>query len=656
MDAPPSLIHDLRAVAAGDRVAWGRLVQALASRLHAAAYRILGDAHAADDATQEAFLALGRAAAAFRGEDAAAVERWAVAIACRTALMHARGRGRREQRVRTGLPAEAATMAADTQREGPDQQQLAAAMSALHRLPEKHRLPITLHVFGSLDGEDLARELGVSANAARVRLHRAFKKLQALLAAEGVTAAPAVICAALAKAPPPLPGHDLLTRCAGLDWSAPPAHVLTAKGITMASSATAAGLALVAWFTLAHAGTADDAPAPPAPVAAADPSVPTLSLQWQTEGPSNSFAATPPVVAGDAVILSGSDELRCVDRQTGALRWRIPGQYQHSRPGVHGDEVVVMAPGGVEAVALKDGNRRWTTELDGSNNDASVVVHGDQALIATRAGTLWCIDLANQGQVAWEANTVFPQTAAWAPGFGSRGGVLLPLWNHSVSCFDGKGALQWSAEVPGMGAEPPVSRDGVVYALAEDPKTQAGTLVALDEASGAERWRKAVPQDGNRAGGSQTVRSGDDGATRTTTAIFPHATVGASAGPVLGGDVVVIGSATDLLGYAADGALRWRVPFAAFGYRSFTVDAQGRIWAGGDHGELLVVSASGRELLRKDLNRDPELTRRPLTESIGDGPATASVGSVSNPAADADQYFLLTTGGVALCYTTKVQF
>jgi hypothetical protein len=132
--------------------------------------------------------------------------------------------------------------------------------------------------------------------------------------------------------------------------------------------------------------------------------------------------------------------------------------------------------------------------------------------------------------------------------------------------------------------------------------------------------------------------------------------VGAAAGPVLAGDLLVVGSSTDLLGYAADGTLRWRVPFAAFGYRTFTVDAQGRIWAGGDHGELLVVSASGRVLLRKDLNLDAEIGARPVTESVGSGRRFASVGSVGNPACDADQIFLLTSGGVALCWTLKAQF
>jgi RNA polymerase sigma-70 factor (ECF subfamily) len=660
MDAP-SLIEDLRAVVGGDRAAWERLVQALAGRLHAAAYRILGDVHAAEDATQEAFLALGRAAADFRGEDDAAVERWAVAIACRTALMHARGRGRREQRVRTGLPAEVETMAAESEREGADPLTLAKAMRALHRLPEQHRLPITLHVFGSLDGPELARELGLTANAARVRLHRAFKKLEALLAAEGVTAAPALICGDLAKASPPPPGHDLLARCRGLDWASPSPPTVSPRRIIMASTA-AAGLALIANLAFTLHTSASDAPAPapkpadPPHVAAPapEPAAPKLSLQWEVEAPGNSFAATPPLVAGDALLLSGSDEIRCVDRATGAMRWSLPGEFAHSRPGRHGDEVVVLMDGLVEALALADGSSRWSVEVS-RGSDASVVVHGERALIASRDGSLRALDLAHRGAVLWKAEN--QGETAWAPGVGAKGDLLLPLWNSAVVCVDeNTGSVRWRTKVPGLGAEAPICRDGVVYALAGDPETDAGGLVALDEGSGKQLWRKQVPQDRLPPPPSTSSSAGVDGAVVVKSGTLPMKTVSACAGPVRVGDVLAVGSATDLLGYAPDGTLRWRVPFAAFGYRTFTVDDQGRLWAGGDHGELLVVSSSGRELLRADLNHDSEITRLPATEAVGGGRSFASVGSLSNPGLDADQIFILATGGVALCWTTKAQF
>ncbi len=655
------MIQDLRAVADGDRTAWERLVQALAARLHAVAHRILGDQHAAEDATQDAFLALGRAAAGFHGDDDAAVERWAVAIACRIALMHARGRGRRERRVRTGLPAEVETMAAESGRESVDPDTLAAAMSALRRLPERHRLPIVLHVFGSLDGAELARELGISANAARVRLHRSLKKLEALLASEGVGVAPAILCADLAKAPPPPPSHELLERCRGLAWSAPPPSLAIAhKGSLMASSA-AAGLALAAWLTVAHLGSASEAPASTQadPPHAAAPAAPRLTLHWQCEGPTNITTATPPMVVGDAVLLCGDDELACGDRRTGARRWRLPGEFHHCRPGVHGDEAIVMMRDTVQAIALKDGRSRWLAALDGAANDASVVVRGDRAYIATRAGTLWCLDLSRQGASPWKLQHTLPQDGAWAPGIGSRGDLLLPLWHTSVVCIDERtGNARWTARIPGLGREPPVARDGLAYALAEDPTSHAGELIALDEATGAERWRREVPQDDRDAQRTTTtIRSGDGAGVMVKAAArdTSQEAVGAVAGPVIADDTLVVGSTADLLGYAPDGALRWRVPCAPFVFHGFTVDAQGRVWAGGDDGELLVVSTGGRELLRLAIDGDPGIARHPVTRWTEDRHLFATVGGVSNPAVDGDQCFVLTTGGVALCFATKAR-
>ncbi len=208
-----SLCQHLRAAARGDPRAWDPLVLALGPRMHAAACRILGDIHDADDACQEAVFALGRAAASFRGEDEPALGRWAVAIACRSALLHARRQLRRAALVRTGLPDGASNLSAASAPEGTDPMALDAARRALEKLPHRHRLPIVLHVFGGLDGMELAHELGISVNAARVRLHRALKRLQRLFLAEGVGATPMAACAALAARPCPPPSLELLARC-----------------------------------------------------------------------------------------------------------------------------------------------------------------------------------------------------------------------------------------------------------------------------------------------------------------------------------------------------------------------------------------------------------------------------------------------------------
>jgi len=52
------------------------------------------------------------------------------------------------------------------------------------KLPEKHRIPLLLRDIEGLGNDELARELGVTVNAAKIRLHRARQALRSLLEPE----------------------------------------------------------------------------------------------------------------------------------------------------------------------------------------------------------------------------------------------------------------------------------------------------------------------------------------------------------------------------------------------------------------------------------------------------------------------------------------
>ena len=53
-----------------------------------------------------------------------------------------------------------------------------ALESALSRLPEQHRTAVVLRDVYGLSIEEIAKQLGVSETAAKVRVHRARKKLK----------------------------------------------------------------------------------------------------------------------------------------------------------------------------------------------------------------------------------------------------------------------------------------------------------------------------------------------------------------------------------------------------------------------------------------------------------------------------------------------
>ncbi len=84
---------DLALARDGDDAAFTRLVQPLRRELHAHCYRMLGSAHDADDALQDALVRAWRALARFEGRSS--LRSWLYTVATRTCLDVVEARGRR---------------------------------------------------------------------------------------------------------------------------------------------------------------------------------------------------------------------------------------------------------------------------------------------------------------------------------------------------------------------------------------------------------------------------------------------------------------------------------------------------------------------------------------------------------------------------------
>ncbi|WP_419997772.1 sigma-70 family RNA polymerase sigma factor [Streptomyces boninensis] len=104
---------DLTRARAGDDAAFTRLVGPLRRELHAHCYRMLGSAHDADDALQEALLRAWRGLGGFAGRSS--LRSWLYTVATRTCLDAVAARGRRALPVDLG-PASDRTVAVDTPR------------------------------------------------------------------------------------------------------------------------------------------------------------------------------------------------------------------------------------------------------------------------------------------------------------------------------------------------------------------------------------------------------------------------------------------------------------------------------------------------------------------------------------------------------------
>ena len=144
---------------------------------YALAHRLVGDHDDANDVAQEAYLRAYRAVKKFRGD--AQFSTWLYRITANCAATHL-GRLRRHRH--DELTSESPIVDTNPHRD-PELLTDAALLRdelslALAGLPARLRSVVVLRDVHDLPHEAVARELGISETAAKVRLHRARRKLR----------------------------------------------------------------------------------------------------------------------------------------------------------------------------------------------------------------------------------------------------------------------------------------------------------------------------------------------------------------------------------------------------------------------------------------------------------------------------------------------
>ena len=132
-----------------------------------------------DDLVQDVFLHLHRSAADFRA--GAPLRPWIVTIALNTRRDYNR---RPLRRVETVDVPDLADDAVPPPLAVERQQAAARVRSALDRLPESQRRVVELHWMSEVPFRDVARAVGASVGAVRVRAHRGYERLRASLKGE----------------------------------------------------------------------------------------------------------------------------------------------------------------------------------------------------------------------------------------------------------------------------------------------------------------------------------------------------------------------------------------------------------------------------------------------------------------------------------------
>lgn len=160
----------------GDPAAERELYDTYVDRVYRLAHRMIGDAHLAEEYTQETFIRVFDRLGEFRGE--AALSTWITSVAISVIYNGMRKLKRHRERER-GLE-EAHGISARAGRAEPDlKTRLAAAIDAL---PEGYRTVFVMHDVEGFTHEEIAASLGVQEGTSKAQLSRARAKLRIVLA------------------------------------------------------------------------------------------------------------------------------------------------------------------------------------------------------------------------------------------------------------------------------------------------------------------------------------------------------------------------------------------------------------------------------------------------------------------------------------------
>jgi RNA polymerase sigma factor (sigma-70 family) len=170
----------LESIARGDDSALGALYDRFGRAAYGLAYRILRDRALAEDAVQEAFLAVWRSADSYRRERAKP-STWILTLVHRRSvdLVRREDRRRAERLEETPEPAGAAA---------PDEFDLrdrrSTVQAALAQLPDDQREALELAYYGGFTQSELAERLGVPLGTIKSRMFTGLTRLRELVPQE----------------------------------------------------------------------------------------------------------------------------------------------------------------------------------------------------------------------------------------------------------------------------------------------------------------------------------------------------------------------------------------------------------------------------------------------------------------------------------------
>jgi RNA polymerase sigma factor (sigma-70 family) len=462
----------------GDQRAFASLVDEHGPMVLRVCRRVLGDAQAAEDATQATFLVLARKARTIGRADALAG--WLHGVAYRIALKARAGLARRGQLLETtDTPAD---KHADPLAELSVRELLTIIDEEVQRLPSDYRLPVLLCCLEGKSQEEAARWLGWTPGSVKGRLERGRKLLHARLVRRGVVPATAFValevCRATSATAMPAALASATVRAAvafagtrGAVVAASPAAVRLAGEILRGAGTGTMKPALAVLLMLGLAAFGAVALIPSSPTSSPD---------------------TPEPMAQPAV--PKADEKGHVDREGIALPPEAVARIGSTRLRHAGRlSAVAYAPDGKSIVSLdEDGHlcfwdagtgqiQRRFRPTRGAYDGRLVLRPDGKSVVIFDGNVCRSIDAAT-GKELQSFQLQSQRGHALYPGFDPAGTLLAIHENTFLKLVEvNSGKERFETQLDGLIADAAISADGKTVAAAV---ANGGTVVLLDATTG----------------------------------------------------------------------------------------------------------------------------------------------------------------------------
>jgi RNA polymerase sigma-70 factor (ECF subfamily) len=179
LDVDPDLVQ---AAAKGDEIAFEEIVRLTHADMYGLAFRLLGNEDDARDVVQEVYLRMYKSLRKFRGDSAFSTWLYRIVANASYTFLRRRTRHRAESLELVEEPEATTPRPEDVSDNRALREQLKRHLLAL---PPDQRVVVVMKDVYDLPHDAIAEELGISVTAAKVRLHRARKKLRAAIETRG---------------------------------------------------------------------------------------------------------------------------------------------------------------------------------------------------------------------------------------------------------------------------------------------------------------------------------------------------------------------------------------------------------------------------------------------------------------------------------------